>query len=88
MTAPENEKLLKKDKKNDKRRNNLKDTLQNMNNYDNNENILKDILEWLRQAAAAWPFGRYYRRYPALPGTERNWTHWQRSWRVRARGGT
>ena len=25
----------------------------------------------LRQAAAAWPFGRY-RRYPALPGTERN----------------
>ena len=25
----------------------------------------------LRQAAAAWPFGRY-RRYPALPGTELN----------------
>ena len=25
----------------------------------------------LRQGAAAWPFGRY-RRYPALPGTERN----------------
>ena len=25
----------------------------------------------LRQVAAAWPFGRY-RRYPALPGTERN----------------